>query len=1494
LTTPAKSIKKAIKISLYFLAAILLLPLLIYTLFLLPAVQTSAARKATEWLFAEYGVKGHIGKLHIKPFSSLVLEELYLPDTQGDTLFYIGQLEVRIGALDFADTRFGIDFIKLEKARWFMRHYRGAPNANMQFIFDRFSSDTPDTTTSQGLFALNSADIEIYDLHYIWHDENDTSVVNAINWSDLDVRKLNVCIQNFELVGDTIRADIKRLQCTDKSGFDLRDLRGKFELNPITISLSDMDISTANSHLAGYFLMQHNHYEDFEDFLRKVRMESMLYQSHVDARDIAFFTDELGGWQQQLDISVHFAGTVENFALRNLELKHGRHTILRGKARVRGLPEIENTFFNLDFSELTTSAADLGLVQLPPFDGNAYLEMPELIQQFGITTIKGDFVGTYFDFVANARIKSALGNARTDVQLQRNDAGKYSYSGRIGTQNFKLGKLLNEPTLHSVSINTDISGKGFTLDELDAQLDGQIAALHYMDYVYKDIDLSGHLAKREFEGNFSIADTNISLRFEGLILLAEQNPRLRFGVEIDSIKPAVLGFLPRDSSATLYGYIETDLENLHPDSITGNARLSGIRYRESGQMYDPGDIFFRASFENNIRQLEFSGPYLSAIIKGDFTANGLVEGLQTMLHRAMPTAIALPVGTAATETFSWYIHLEKTEELFGIFLPDVETRAPVSLRGIYEGRQQKMGLQLHADTTLLYGFELADINVNIQMGDSAFSGNIASRNIKMSSTGHLENIRFDINGQKDTSQLIFSFRNDTDTSEYSAHVALNMQSTAPLAFDIQFDTVSRVVLNDTAWAFNPNHKILYDTAFTVFDNVQLTDGKKYLSLNGRISKAPKDRMGISFTNFNLANISKLFPQENLRLGGNISGFLNFGSLQTAPQLDADLSLEGLYLNEERLGSGRLKTSWEPEKQEFSVNMDMHSVGNASAVGGKIFYVDGTVRPMNKDSVFDLKLRTEGLKLAVAEPFISEYVNNIKGQLIGHLQLTGNFERPKMSGNMRLDSVGFRVKYLNTSFHMHDQKLRIEEDFIGFDQLTVYDAEGNRASANITVFHDNFKNINFDVSFDTLYRFLCLNTSEKENPFYYGRAYLSGHMSLSGDVNNTWIEIVGATNEKSNFFLPLYSEEVSENEFIKFVNPTTLDSLREDYNIDFTGINMRINLGIHPGTEATLLFDPVTDDALKVKGSGDLEMNIDPKGNFLMSGLYTIKSGTYKFTAERLLTKTFKLEEGGTIRWNGDPLAAMLDVTAVYRVRAPLGSLFNDPAQTQKVSNDCKMNLNGPLEKPALTFDIDFVNVDEATKGQIKSQMPTQDDIDKQFFNLMLFSRYAPASEGVSSDGLVATSSSDLLAGQINSILSKFDNNILDFGVSEIKSSQVEVELSKSLFNDRVHFESNVGMAGSNQSSENGAAEQPSKNSFVGDFTLEYLIREDGKLRAKVFSRAETRTIEYESSGAQTQGVGLFFREEFNSYGELLRRMMFWQKKKDKAPKPPKNVDAPKP
>jgi hypothetical protein len=925
--------------------------------------------------------------------------------------------------------------------------------------------------------------------------------------------------------------------------------------------------------------------------------------------------------------------------------------------------------------------------------------------------------------------------------------------------------------------------------------------------------------------------------------------------------------------------------------------MSGVRYSESGKTFEPGDIYFRSDIRNGHREMELSGPYLSAVIRGDFSATGIVEGLHEMTRRALPDVLPIPASPPADETFSWYVHLEKTEELFQIFIPDIRTHKPISLSGIYSGRERQFSMALKAEDLTAYGVHFSTIAANATLADSSLQAGFESKKVQFTETGHMDEMHLDMYAARNQTEIRFNYQNK-DSLDYGANVIIQGAAKGLLAMEWKIDSSSKVVLADTAWVFNHNHRIGIDTQQLVFDNVQVTSGQKYLSVNGVISDKPEDQLGISFTNFNLANISRLFPQEDLNMSGNISGFLKFGQLADAPRLDADLSLENLAVNGEKIGDGQFRTHWNPETQQFNVNMDMRNVGKMKASKGKVFLITGTVSPYKTDSVFDLHFETEGLKLMVAEPFINEYVENIKGQLMGELHLAGTPAHPLMSGNMRLDSVSFKVKYLNTSFQIHRQKLRIENDFFGFDQLAILDEEGNKASANITVYHDNFKNINFDVSLDTLYRFLCLNTTETDNPYYYGKAYLSGHMSLSGNMENMWIEIVGATNEKSNFYLPLYSDEVSENEFITFVNPSINDTLREDYKVDFSGINMNIKLNVHPATEATLLFDPVTDDALKAKGSGNLEMNIDPAGNFAMNGLYNIISGTYKFTAERLLTKTFKLKEGGTIRWNGDPLGANLDVTATYKVRAPLGSLFGDPNQTQKVTNECLMNLIGPLEKPALSFGIELLNVDESVKEQVRSQMPTQDDIDKQFFNLMLFSRYAPASEGISSDGLVSTSSSDLLAGQINSILSKFDNRIIDFGVSEIKSSQVEVEFSKSLFNDRLQFESNVGMAGnsSNQStdgSESGQNPQTTdqaKNSFIGDFTLEYLIREDGKLRAKVFSRTETRTIEYESSGAQTQGVGLFYRTEFNSYGELMRKMLFWKNRgkknsKKKTPKP---------
>ena len=62
-------------------------------------------------------------------------------------------------------------------------------------------------------------------------------------------------------------------------------------------------------------------------------------------------------------------------------------------------------------------------------------------------------------------------------------------------------------------------------------------------------------------------------------------------------------------------------------------------------------------------------------------------------------------------------------------------------------------------------------------------------------------------------------------------------------------------------------------------------------------------------------------------------------------------------------------------------------------------------------------------------------------------------------------------------------------------------------------------------------------------------------------------------------------------------------------------------------------------------------------------------------------------------------------------------------------------------------------------------------------------------------------------------------------------------------------------------------------------SAEYKITDDGKVRIKAFNKANENTV-VNTDAAYTQGVGVFYREEFDTIGELYRRYLNMMKKKD--------------
>ena len=288
----------------------------------------------------------------------------------------------------------------------------------------------------------------------------------------------------------------------------------------------------------------------------------------------------------------------------------------------------------------------------------------------------------------------------------------------------------------------------------------------------------------------------------------------------------------------------------------------------------------------------------------------------------------------------------------------------------------------------------------------------------------------------------------------------------------------------------------------------------------------------------------------------------------------------------------------------------------------------------------------------------------------------------------------------------------------------------------------------------------------------------------------------------------------------------------------------------------------------------------------MYGDYVIESGDYLFTLENIINKKFELEKGGTIKWSGIPYKADINLSAIYKARASLKPFFATADSTSSVYKnrypiDLKLLLTKDLLSPEINFDISIPTVDAATRQQVLGYLNTEAEMNRQVFSLLVLNSFVTplqlsgagggTNAGALAGSVAGTSTSELLSSQLSSMLSKISKDF-DVGVKyrpgdAITTKEMEVALSTQLFNDKVTIDGNLGVNGANTKNPN-----QNPNTIVGDVNVDYKLTDDGKVRVKAFNRPNDITQVYTSS-PYTQGLGIVYREEFDTIGELYKRYL---------------------
>ena len=268
----------------------------------------------------------------------------------------------------------------------------------------------------------------------------------------------------------------------------------------------------------------------------------------------------------------------------------------------------------------------------------------------------------------------------------------------------------------------------------------------------------------------------------------------------------------------------------------------------------------------------------------------------------------------------------------------------------------------------------------------------------------------------------------------------------------------------------------------------------------------------------------------------------------------------------------------------------------------------------------------------------------------------------------------------------------------------------------------------------------------------------------------------------------------------------------------------------------------------------------------MWGDFVVYEGVYNFKYAGLVQKVFKVESGGSINWNGDPTDAQLDVSAIYALNANPAVLLENPSINRKIPVEVIINLMGEIEQPDITFDIAFPNASSVVRSELEYRM--DDRASKELQALFLVTQGAFYSEfGLRQNAITGT-----LAERASSIVNDIfagDDGKFQVGVNYVQGDRTPDQQTVDRFgltlstqiSDRVIINGQVGVP------IGGVTE----SIIVGDLEIDFLLNEDGTLRAKVFNRENNIQFIGEEIGF-TQGIGLSYSVDFDTFKELIRKI----------------------
>lgn len=1440
----------------------------------LDSIQSRLGNYVAQEIEKAYDIPIRIGGLRIRHLDEITIRDLLIKSHEGDTIIHTAEGtahispfkamkgEVQINTLAFVNPDIRIS-----------RKTKDEP-LNIQFIIDNLGKE--ESSNKQNVI-LRINQFLAYGGKFSY-DILDTDKISAAfdkNHIAIDSLGCNISIKSI----DSEHADImiRSLSGKEKSGLILKKLRVKAIATNEEIELHNMRITMSESEIAAEKLIvraDKNPYgiPAFEGNLKSNKLsindiKPLLDNPHTSLPDIAFSIT--GFMNSEICKAEIISRTIDNdiFIHANANIKS-----IYSKTRE----------CSLDVKEALISENGYNIFK-------AYIDDSTIskLELLGNSSITGNAHIVQGALRGKCHISSQAGKLNAEISVNKEREFQIIADG----EDLQLERLTGIHELENCNVNARISSNSSNWGKT-TEIGGSVTKLKANGYTYAPIDFTSSFDESCIKAHISTNDPNLRSTLT-LSYRPKSEQRANIILRVDSIRPHKLNLL--NSHDNLYSFAMNCEQNIHDDKSLTNIKIHNIIINNGHSKREIRNIHINDDKSDDKHILLLNSDIADCNVMGKFEYKTLLSSLNNIVSRHLPTGNETKGRALGSNNFSFNFNIKQTEVLNGIIDLPATIYEPSAVVGKCDEARGIFELNARINNAVIAKNQFSSIDIagrsdndKIEVDLQAIKP-IAADNKQKQNISSKDSIAIELRSML-TKELITSdvkWNNTGKESKTQGSFNINTRifptkEGKPLISA----TISpgNITHDDSLWHVSAG-RISGNSDKIEIEGINLYNSNQSIRIHGTAGKGTNDILHIETSNIEIANIFNIIKFDKLSLKGNATGKAYITRALDNPDISGNFDISRFHINATPMGSAKAHIGWGGRAKSILLDTSINEADGTTRVNGFLSQANDTI---------ELKIAANNLSAGFLNKYLKSFLTDIDGKCNGDVFLRGSWRQIDLYGALSLDCTT-HVNATSTAYTLTEDSVRFTSGAITFSNAQLTDKYGNRGTMTGSVMHRKLSDWTCDLSFTTG-NMLIYDTYDFSDMPFYGTVHATGTARLTSNDEGLFLR-ANLENEANSRIVYNSGEtgSVRDNSFITFTDSKKRENLHRGYDTekekDANSFLKRLNLDFSIDINERMLLKVYTnmqsEDYIDLYGNGPIQAIYDEHEGFSMKGNLNLERGTYKFTVQDIFPKEFNIIKGSTLKFNGNPFNASLDLRTKYLVpSASLSDLVPDVTRRKSVKVNCLMNINGTLQSPSLSFGLELPEGNEEEKEILASAISTPEQRNMQFIYLLGIGKFytydynSTQTENTQSSTAMESFISNTLSGQLNNMLGQIiDNSNWDisgnFSTSEKGWNSMEVEgmLAGRLLNNRLLINGNFGYR------ENPIA----SSSFVGDFEMQWLMNPKGTISLKAYSKTNDRY--FSKTNLTTQGAGIILRHDFNKWR--------WWGNKNKEERKDKNRNAKK-